>query len=112
MKRQYTICTEHLIIIKDEDKGSCSQCNGDHNLIGVAAIRDLKEEYKCPKHGFDITTCEDEKGGIFYCAAETGYDKRCMKVLEVVPPWKENETITEEQYWVNVVNGEYDKDNA
>lgn len=33
--RSWVLCTEHLIIIRDEDHGSCPQCNGDRNLIVV-----------------------------------------------------------------------------
>ena len=101
MKRQYTICTEHLIIIKDEDKGSCPQCNGDRNLIGVAAVADLKEEYLCQECGYGVSTTFWNGGAyedaIRRCAThiqdgrrDFSFSKYCGKVVEIVVPWKDN----------------------
>ena len=94
MKRQYTICTEHLIIIKDEDKGSCSQCNGDRNLIGVVAIADLKEEYLCQEHGYNKDTSfwnNDSYGDIRRCGCLVNdFGKHCAKVVEIGIPWRDN----------------------
>lgn len=92
MKRQYTICTEHFIVIKDENNGSCPQCNGDRNLIEVAAIQDMQQHLWCPIHG-DNRFINRGRGWRAYggmCGAVSGYGDVCDIKVEMVFPWKEN----------------------
>jgi len=42
--RSWVLCTDHLLIIKEEDHGSCPMCNGDRNLIVVVSAA------RCPDY--------------------------------------------------------------
>jgi len=99
MNRTYTICTEHLIVIKDTDKGECPECKGDRNLIGVVASADLQYVYCCPKHGVNtLKPAAVEPYKLLECGAVSGYGDVCKLNTEVILPWASNITYSQRQW--------------
>lgn len=107
MKRQYSLCTEHLIVTREEDEGKCPQCKSDDHILTVVAAKDLKPEYKCSMPGHVATpqrpvVMMKTKHAGFVCSyinmapANGIYDPMCGLQLCRTIPWEDQDPLDSE----------------